>query len=116
MRELINLVRNMRDAKDKGKELGLNDDESAFYDALTDDKRVKDVLEDYQLSQISRKLADSIKKNTAVDWTIRERGLAKIRVVVKRLLRKDHFPQELQEETTRTVLEQAKRLYPNPDV
>ena len=108
--ELIGLAKEMRQAKDKGEELGLNDDESAFYDALADNMSAQDVLGDDQLRNISRELAESIKKSTSIDWTVKESVRAKIRVVVKRILRKYGYPPNLQEKATQTVLEQAELL------
>ena len=108
--ELINLAREMRNAQNKGEELGLNDDEAAFYDALADNMSAQDVLGDDQLRNISRELAESIKKSTSIDWTVKESVRAKIRVVVKRILRKYGYPPDLQEKATQTVLEQAELL------
>ncbi len=108
--ELINLAKEIRDAQNKGEELGLNDDEVAFYDALADNMSAQDVLGDDQLRNISRELAESIKKSTSIDWTVKESVRAKIRVVVKRILRKYGYPPDLQEKATQTVLEQAELL------
>ena len=108
--ELINLAKEMRNAQNKGEELGLNDDEAAFYDALADNMSAQDVLGDDQLRNISRELAESIKKSTSIDWTVKESVRAKIRVVVKRILRKYGYPPDLQEKATQTVLEQAELL------
>ena len=108
--ELISLAKEMRNAQNKGEELGLNDDEAAFYDALADNISAQDVLGDEQLGNISRELAESVKKNTSIDWTFKESVRAKIRVVVKRILRKYGYPPDLQEKATLTVLEQAELL------
>ena len=108
--ELINLAKEMRNAQNKGEELGLNDDEAAFYDALADNMSTQDVLGDDQLRNISRELAESIKKSTSIDWTVKESVRAKIRVVVKRILRKYGYPPDLQEKATQTVLEQAELI------
>ena len=108
--ELINLAKEMRNAQNKAEELGLNDDEAAFYDALADNMSAQDVLGDDQLRNISRELAESIKKSTSIDWTVKESVRAKIRVVVKRILRKYGYPPDLQEKATQTVLEQAELL------
>lgn len=108
--ELISLAKEMRSAQNKGEELGLNVDEAAFYDALADNMSAQDVLGDDQLRNISRELAESIKKSTSIDWTVKESVRAKIRVVVKRVLRKYGYPPDLQEKATQTVLEQAELL------
>lgn len=104
------LAKEIRQANDKGQELGLNDDEFAFYDALADNKSARDVLGDDQLRVIARELAESIRKNTTIDWTVKESVKAKLRVLVKRILRKYGYPPDLQEKATLTVLEQAELL------
>ncbi|MCB1650703.1 MAG: type I restriction endonuclease subunit R [Alphaproteobacteria bacterium] len=108
--ELINLAKDMRKAQDKGEELGLNSDESAFYDALADNMSAQDVLGDDQLRTIARELTESVKGSTSIDWTVKESVKAKIRVTVKRILRKYGYPPDLQEKATQTVLEQAELL------
>lgn len=109
--ELIGLAKEMREAKSKGEELGLNDDEAAFYDALADNNSAREVLGDDQLREISRELSESIKKSTdVIDWTVKESIRAKIRVRVKRILRKYGYPPDIQEKATQTVLEQAELL------
>lgn len=90
--------------------LGLSDDEYAFYDALADNKSARDVLGDDQLRVIARQLTDSIRNNTTIDWTLKESVKAKLRVLVKRILRKYGYPPDLQEKATQTVLEQAELL------
>ena len=106
--EMIQLAKEMRDAQSKGQKLGLNEDESAFYDALADNKSAQEVLGNEQLKIIAQELAVSIKKNTSIDWTVKESVRAKIRVKVKRILRKYGYPPDLQEKATQTVLEQAE--------
>ncbi len=108
--ELIQLAKEIRQANQKGQDLGLNDDEYAFYDALADNKSARDVLGDDQLRVIARELANSIRNNTTIDWTLKESVKAKLRVLVKRILRKYGYPPDLQEKATQTVLEQAELL------
>ena len=86
--ELIQLAKEIRQANQKGQDLGLNDDVYAFYDALADNKSARDVLGDDQLRVIARELADSILNNTTIDWTLKESVKAKLRVLVKRILTK----------------------------
>ena len=108
--ELIQLAKEMRKAQDRGEDLGLTDDEVAFYDALeVNDSAVK-VLGDEILKTIARELVETVRKNTTIDWTIRESVRAKLRVMVKRILRKYGYPPDKQESATRTVLEQAELL------
>ena len=108
--ELIELARKMREANARGEELGLTDDELAFYDALeTNDSAVK-VLGDETLRDIARELVDKVRNNVTIDWTLRENVRAKLRVLVKRTLRKHGYPPDKQEKATKTVLEQAEQL------
>ncbi|MCX6100112.1 MAG: DUF3387 domain-containing protein, partial [Candidatus Bipolaricaulota bacterium] len=108
--ELIALAKQMREAAQRGEGLGLSDDEVAFYDALeTNDSAVK-VLGDETLRTIARELADTVRKNVKIDWTVRENVRAQLRVLVKRILRKHGYPPDKQEKATQTVFEQAEVL------
>jgi type I restriction enzyme, R subunit len=108
--ELIQLAKEMREASAKGANLGLSEDELAFYDALeTNDSAVK-VLGDETLRNIARELVATIRENVTIDWTLRENVRAKLRVYVKRILRKYGYPPDKQEKATLTVLEQAEVL------
>jgi type I restriction enzyme, R subunit len=108
--ELIQLAKDMRAAGARGEQLGLSDDELAFYDALeTNDSAVK-VLGDDTLRAIARELVETVRKNVTIDWTIRENVRAQLRVLVKRILRKHGYPPDKQEKATQTVLEQAEVL------
>jgi len=108
--ELIELARQMRAAESRGEQLGLNEQELAFYDALeTNDSAVK-VLGDETLRTIARELTETVQKNTTIDWAVRESVRARLRVMVKRVLRKHGYPPDKQEKATLTVLEQAELL------
>ena len=108
--ELIALAKDIREAHHRGEDLGLTDDEIAFYDALeVNDSAVK-VLGDDTLKQIARELVEVIKKNITIDWAVKESVRAKLRVTVRRLLRKYGYPPDKQEKATQTVLEQAEQL------
>jgi type I restriction enzyme R subunit len=108
--ELIALARHMREASQRGDELGLSDDELAFYDALeTNDSAVK-VMGDETLKTIARELAETVRKNVTIDWTMRENVRAQLRVLVKRILRKYGYPPDKQERATQFVLEQTEVL------
>jgi type I restriction enzyme R subunit len=108
--ELIALARDLRQAGERGQELGLNEDELAFYDALeTNDSAVK-ILGDETLRTIARELVTAVRNNVTIDWTMRENVRAHIRVLVKRILRKHGYPPDKQEKATQTVLEQAEAL------
>jgi type I restriction enzyme R subunit len=108
--ELIELAKQMREGQKRGKDLGLTDDEVAFYDALeTNDSAVK-VLGEPTLKEIARELVSHVRKSVTIDWTLRESAQAQIRVLVRRILRKYGYPPDKQEKATQTVLEQAKLL------
>jgi type I restriction enzyme R subunit len=105
--ELINLAREMREANQRGEKLNLTDDEVAFYDALEVNDSAVQVLGDETLKTIARELVEMVHKNVTIDWTVRETVRAKLRVMVKRILRKYGYPPDKQEKATQTVLEQA---------
>lgn len=108
--ELIHLAKEMREAKARGERLGLTDDEIAFYDALETNDSAVQVLGDNTLRTIAQELVRTVRNNVAIDWTIRENVRAKLRVLVKRVLRKYGYPPDKQEKATRMVLEQAEVL------
>ncbi|MGH8183301.1 MAG: type I restriction enzyme endonuclease domain-containing protein [Rhodanobacteraceae bacterium] len=100
----------MREANARGEQLGLSDDELAFYDALeTNDSAVK-VLGEPTLRMIAQEFVKTVPANTTIDWTLRENVRAHLRVLVKRILRKYGYPPDKQEKATQTVLEQAALL------
>ena len=108
--ELIELAKQMRAAESRGEQLGLNERELAFYDALeTNDSAVK-VLGDETLRTIARELTETVRKNTTIDWAVRESARARLRVMVKHVLRKHGYPPDKQEKATSTVVEQAELL------
>jgi len=108
--ELIALAKEMRQAANRGQQLGLTEDEVAFYDALeVNDSAVK-VLGDECLRLIAHELLATIRANVTIDWMAKESVRAKLRVMVKRILRKFGYPPDKQEQATRTVLEQAELI------
>jgi type I restriction enzyme R subunit len=108
--ELIALAQEMREADRRGEELGLTAEEIAFYDALeVNDSAVK-VLGDETLREIAQELARAVRNNVTIDWTLRENVRARIRVMVKRILRRYGYPPDKQEKATQTVLDQAEVL------
>lgn len=108
--ELIELAREMRAAQKRGEKLGLTSDELAFYDALEVSDTAVKVLGDETLRTIARELVDTVKQNVTIDWTVKESVRAKLRVIVKRILRKYGYPPDKQEAATNTVLQQAELL------
>lgn len=108
--ELIQLAREMRVANERGDDLGLQEDELAFYDALeVNDSAVK-VLGDEVLKAIARDLVEAVRNSATIDWTVKESVRAKMRVMVRRILRKHGYPPDKQEKASQTVLEQAELL------
>ena len=108
--ELIELAREMREASARGDELGLTDDELAFYDALETNDSAVQVLGDETLCVIARELVRTVRANVTIDWTLRENVRANLRRLVRRILRKHGYPPDKQAAATRTVLEQAEVL------
>ena len=108
--ELIRLAREMREAGARGEELGLSEEELAFYDALETNDSAVQVLGDETLRDIARELVETVRGNVTIDWTLRENIRANLRRLVKRILRKHGYPPDKQEKATRTVLEQAEVL------
>jgi len=108
--ELIELARQMRDASARGEALGLSDDELAFYDALETNDSAVQVLGDDTLGDIARELVEAVRAGRTIDWTLREDVRARLRVLVRRILRKHRYPPDKQEQATLTVLEQAEVL------
>ncbi len=110
IQELIDLAKDMREAHQRGEKLGLSEEELAFYDALETNDSAVQVLGDETLKKIALELLDTVRKNTTIDWTVKESVRAKMRAMVKRILRKYGYPPDKQEKATQTVLEQAELL------
>ncbi|HMO94128.1 MAG TPA: DUF3387 domain-containing protein, partial [Pirellulaceae bacterium] len=108
--ELIALAKEMRAAEERGEQLGLNEDEVAFYDALEVNDSAVQVLGDQTLRIIAQELVRAVRKNLSIDWTVRENVRAHMRVIIKRILRRYGYPPDKQEKATQTVLEQAEAL------
>jgi type I restriction enzyme R subunit len=108
--ELIALAKDLNTALRRGEQLSLSEDELAFYDALEVNDSAVQVLGDESLRTIARELVENVRKNATLDWTQRENVQAKLRVIVKRILKKYGYPPDKQEKATQTVLEQAEVL------
>jgi len=108
--ELIRLAKEMEAAQKRGEELGLNDDEIAFYDALATNESAITAMGDDKLKVIAVELIKMVRKSVTIDWNLRDGARAKIRVIVKRILNKWGYPPDLQEEAVKTVLQQAELL------
>ncbi|AFV05414.1 type I restriction endonuclease subunit R [Dehalobacter sp. CF] len=114
--ELIELAKEINEAKKRGENSGLTADELAFYDALSFDEAAKGELSDDILKQIARDLTDSLKRNMSVDWNIRSSVQSKMKMIIKRLLKKYGYPQDKRDQATETVLEQARLMCVNETI
>ena len=110
---LIEVAREMKARKERDEALGLSVDEVAFYSALVENESAREALTDESLRFMARELVDLVKRNVSIDWTQKESVKAKLRVIVKRILRKHGYPPDKQEAATTTVLEQAELLSEN---
>ncbi len=110
LQELIQLAQDIRAARSRGEEQGLSDEEVAFYDALAENESALQVMGDDKLRVIAHELLMSLRENVAVDWAHREPARARLRVLVKRILRKYGYPPDLQDAAVQTVLQQAEVL------
>jgi type I restriction enzyme R subunit len=108
--ELIDIAKEIRDAAKRGEELGLNDEEIAFYDALAENESAVEVMGDQQLAVIALELVKAVRDNVTIDWMVKQGARAKMRVLVKRILRKFGYPPDLEEAATDLVLQQAELL------
>lgn len=110
LQELIQLARDIRAARSRGEEAGLTEEEIAFYDALAENESAVEVMGDAKLRVIAHELLTSLRENVTVDWAHRESARARMRVLVKRILRKYGYPPDLQDTAVQTVLAQAEAL------
>ncbi|EPL60217.1 type I restriction-modification enzyme, R subunit [Stutzerimonas stutzeri B1SMN1] len=108
--ELIEMAKKFAAASKRGDQLGLNDDELAFYDALANNESSVRELGDETLAKIAHELTESLRQNVTVDWSNRDSVRAKLRLLVKRILRKYKYPPDQQEEAAQLVLAQAETL------
>jgi type I restriction enzyme R subunit len=106
--ELIALAREMREADRRGENLGLTQDEVAFYDALGVNDSAVQVLGDETLRIIAQELVRAVRNSVTIDWTVRENVRAQMRVLIKRILRRYGYPPDKQARATELVLEQAE--------
>jgi len=110
LQELIELAKDIRTARARGEDSGLSDDEIAFYDALAENNSAVELMGNDQLKVIAHELLESLKANISVDWAHRENARARLRVLVKRILKKYGYPPDLQDQAVQTVLQQAEAL------
>jgi type I restriction enzyme, R subunit len=106
--ELIKLAKQIKQEDLRVEEMGLSMEELAFYDALANNESARNVMGDEKLRDLAIVLVDRIRKNASIDWNLKENVRAKLKVMVKRLLRKYGYPPDKQAIATETVLQQAK--------
>ena len=102
------VAKQITDANEEGNQLGLNADELAFYDALTKPQAIKDFYENEELIAITKELADALRKNRTIDWQKRESARAKMRMLIKKLLKKHRYPPEGMDDAVQTVMTQCE--------
>lgn len=106
--ELLKMAQQIREAHDAGDELGLSEDELAFYDALTKPQAIKDFYENDELIAITKELTEALRKNRSIDWQKRDSARAKMRMMIKRLLKKHKYPPEGMDDAVKTVMQQCE--------
>ncbi len=114
--ELLNLARQISDAQKDGEKLGLNADELAFYDALTKPTAIKDFYENEELIAITKELTETLRRNRTIDWQERSSARAKMRMLIKKLLKKHRYPPEGMEDAVQTVMTQCELWTDNQDM
>lgn len=110
LQQLIELAKDIRAAQQRGEEQGLTDEEVAFYDALAENDSARQAMGDEKLRVIAHELLTRVKNSVTVDWMHRDSARAKIRILVKSILRKYGYPPDLQDSAVQMVLQQAEVL------
>ena len=108
IQEMLNLANRIREAKEAGEKLGLTAEELAFYDALTKPQAVKDFYENEELIAITKELTDKLRKNRTIDWQKRESARARMRMMIKKLLKRHRYPPEGADDAIATVMSQCE--------
>ncbi len=106
--EMLNLAKQITIAQKEGEKLGLTSDELAFYDALTKPQAIKDFYENEELIAITKELTETLRKNKTIDWQKRESARARMRMLIKKLLKKHKYPPEGMEDAVQTVISQCE--------
>lgn len=114
--ELLNLAKQIQAAQKEGAQLGLTADELAFYDALTKPQAIKDFYENEELIAITKELAESLRNNRTIDWQKRDSARAKMRMMIKKLLKKHKYPPEGMDDAVQTVMLQCELWTDNNDM
>jgi type I restriction enzyme R subunit len=110
IQEMIDMAKDLREAGRRGEALGLNNEEICFYDALAQNDSAVEAMGIDELKVIATELVTNVRKSATIDWTVRESARARMRVMVRRILKKHGYPPDLEAEATKLVLEQAEVL------
>lgn len=113
--ELLALAQAIKESEAKGNELGLNAEEKAFYDALSSPEGIKEAYSDEEFVALTKELTEQLRKNRTIDWNRKETSRAKMRILVKRLLKKYKYPPEGQEKALETVMAQCNKWADDDD-
>lgn len=114
--EMLKLAKQIAADRQEGEKLGLTADELAFYDALVKPQAIKDFYENEELISITKELADTLRKNRTIDWQKRESARAKMRMIIKKLLKKHKYPPEGMDDAVQTVITQCELWTDNYDM
>ena len=114
--EMLKLAKQIAADREEGEKLGLTADELAFYDALVKPQAIKDFYENEELISITKELADTLRKNRTIDWQKRESARAKMRMIIKKLLKKYKYPPEGMDDAVQTVITQCELWTDNYDM
>lgn len=114
--ELLEMAKQIRDAHKAGDQLGLSEDELAFYDALTKPQAIKDFYENDELIAITKELTEALRKNRTIDWQKRDSERAKMRMMIKKLLKQHRYPPKGMEDAVQTVMTQCELWTDNTDM
>ena len=114
--ELLKLAKQLSDANKEGEKLGLTPDELAFYDALTKPEAIKDFYQNEELIEITKELTETLRRNRTIDWQKRDSARARMRMLIKKLLKKHKYPPEGMEDAVQTVMTQCELWADNTDM
>jgi type I restriction enzyme R subunit len=108
IQELLKIAKDIADAKESGTELGLTDEEMAFYDALTKPEAIRDFYENDQLVALTKELTETLRKNQTIDWYKKDQARARMRMMIKKLLKKYDYPPNGREDAVIIVMQQCE--------
>ena len=114
IKELMDMARNIVTAENAADELGLSNEEKAFYDALTKPRAIKDIYTNDELVSITKELTEALRVNRTIDWQKKESARAGMRRIVKRLLKKYNYPPEDEQDALETVIRQCEQWTDTP--